>query len=490
MPHFNDPFSAIRAAQESNEEDLFGDLGDDNEQEEQTQEEPETTSSTEEHTVLENELGEVNQNEEQNEEDADFTPNTTEPVETTVEVTQVDSAAATDGEAVAKAAGDVEELGERIVAVETYRAIAKTYGLTPGVGEAIRMGMESIHVSFGRTNVVPSLESIVSGESGVDTAADRSLSQTAERMKDLRTEALAELEEKVKQQYSSTKTFASEQLVKLDQLAQRLPGLKDDAMATLNLEGVAYLKADDALVATDPRHQDMLEDVLKDVYSNILKHVPKFITDVASTMRSCKDYNSLEEFAEALAKVGAKFPSLEGRRGSLICSLDYEVPAIRTNTLMGEASIVQYRGDKVCGKSFREVLSSFHYTYGLKFVEQDTADKSVETVLVPPVHELRELLEYLEKSCANVERLVDVDLFTNIVNEANVSVANYELDDVEKTQHSELIHSIVAGACDLMGRLGAHATRVISTSIAFIGECITALEEATARQKAGEEAED
>lgn len=498
MSVFDSPFKNLRSssANESSDDDLFGDIG---EGERDQDNAGEGSAFDDAYKPLGDALGSVtgNGSEEHGEPEGDdegegdgFEGATSEPVEVTVSVDTEEPVPAEHGEDVAQAARDVEELGEHTVAVESYRAIIKHYGLTPGIGEAIRLGMESIHPSLGRTNVVPSLESISSEEPGVVSAADRSLEQTTQRLKETQDKAIDALEDAVCKQAESTKAFAAEHAEKLEQLESRLHNVDTTAVATLNIKDTTMLNADDVLVATDPRYQDALEDTLKDVRDNVLTHVPAFITRVAEVMRSVKDHESLTAFGEALAKVGASYPSIEGRTGSVNCPLDYEVPAIRTNTLLGEAWLLQYRGERVCGNTFRDLLNSFHYTYNVTFSNQGQDPAPTETVAVPQVHELNELIEYLGKSCDNVTRLIDVDLFKNIVNEANVSVANTALDDVGQTQHAELINGIVSDTAELIGKLGAHATRVIASSVAFLSECTSALEEATARLKAEEQVED
>lgn len=479
MPTFNDPFANLRTGLEDlGGEDLFDDVD----------ETPEDETAGNEDHVPTPEDGTIPTPPETNEEkdEEGFVPTVTEPVETeVVDITESEPVAAEAGEAVAKVSDDIESLGQQRVAVETYRGIVKHYGLSGGVGEAIRLGLESIHPSFGRTNCIPSMESIESGETGVIGAAERSLETTSKSIEQAQECAFDKLTDVLKTQAESTKAFAVESSEKLDQLSARLGAISPDVTAIINVKDSRYIKADDVVVATDARYQDMVEDTLKDVYGNVLKKTPELIRGAASVLSDIKGFENLDQLGEALVKVGQEYPSIEGRRGTVVCKLDYEVPAVRTNTLIGEAQVLQYRGDCVKGNTFRDLLNSFRYTYLIQLRDIETSsDYEVESVNVPTPNEIHALTEYLGKSLVHLERLVDVSLVDTILQEANRSLGGHDLGDVECAQFAEFINTIVTDTTSLIGDLGAHATRVVSSSIQFISECITALEEATARQKA------
>lgn len=480
MPTFNDPFANLNPSlEELGGEDLFDVEEDDPEVEEETGNEDHDVTPEGDTVPAPPETNEENEEE-------DFVPTITEPVETeVVNMVETDPAAAEAGEAVAKVSDDIESLGQQRVAVETYRGIVKHYGLTGGVGEAIRLGLESIHPSFGRTNCIPSMESIESGETGVVGAAERSLENTSKSIERAQECAFDKLEETLKAQAESTKAFAVESNEKLDQLSTRLSSIDPEATAIINVKNSYYIKADDVVVAMDARYQDMVEDTLKDVYGNVLKKTPELIRGVASVLSDLKGFENLDQLGEALVKVGKDYPSIEGRRGTAVCKLDYEVPAISTNTLIGEAHIVQYRSETAKGNTFRDLLNSFRYTYLTQLhTAEVTAESDVDSVNVPTATEINQLIEYLGKSLVHLERLVDITLVDTILQEANRSMHSHDLGEVECAQYAEFINTIVTDTTSLIGDLGAHATRVVSSSIQFITECVTALEEATARNKA------
>ena len=476
MPsNFNNPlFNRVAGNESVDESELFGD-----EVQETVPEFP-----TEEPEQAPEEPVEPTPSDSDNAEDG-FVPDTSPEEEVVVEAATTAPAgydAATD---VVDTSNDVDNLVDRQVAVENYRGIIKHFGLTPGIGAAIRTGLESIHCKLGHHNVIPSLESIESEESGVTEAADRRLEDSSKMLNEAAIQGRFDLKEASDNQARTAKAFADESIARADILLSRLPKLDEDAVATVKVPNPTPLSVNGVFVGDDPRHQDIVEDTIHEVFEKILKPAPTLIKDAADVLRRCKDYEDLIELSKDLQKVGAELPSITGRTGQTEDRIGRDVCAIRTQSMMGESFVIQRRAVSLATGDFASVGKTFLSTFETCLITSEASGEEIN-VSAPPKDVLKELLGYLVKSCENIIRLTETSIIDDILEATDYSVANNELPDMECAHQLDMITDTAMSFTRLSGSITAYTIRTVSASLDYLTACVEALEQATAQIAAQE----